>query len=223
MNALDKIKKLLNQTTENGCTESEALTALTKARELMLKYKIEEKDIRHIDEKDIVTVILSKYNSNIKWLYKLIAIVAKNYGVLKYMSQIGKIEHIVLFGLKNDVECAVDIIDCAYNYANKEASKVASEYRKLYGITKGIKYTYFYGFVNGLQAKYDEQNKKEEFALMTTIDKDVQSQFDSIASTFTLPPKHKIINTKINDTEIYLKGFREGNTFGTTGISESIK
>ena len=44
-NIKDKIEKLLRQTIENGATESEAQNALLLARKLMLKYKIDKKDI----------------------------------------------------------------------------------------------------------------------------------------------------------------------------------
>ena len=43
---LDKIRALLSKTTENGCTEAEALTALAKARAMMDAYEVTETDLQ---------------------------------------------------------------------------------------------------------------------------------------------------------------------------------
>lgn len=42
---LDKIRALLSKTTENGCTEYEALAALDKAREMMDAYEVTPEDV----------------------------------------------------------------------------------------------------------------------------------------------------------------------------------
>lgn len=216
-NILNKIKKLLNMTIENGCSEGEALTALTRARSLMLKHKIAEKDLVNTTEKDIISFELSDYNINIKWIYMLITIFVDNYGVLKYVTKHGKIAKMVLFGLKTDIECVVELIKCAYKFADKNASKVANEHRELFGTAKGIKYSYFYGFVAGLENKYKEQNKQEEYQLMLLVDKDVRSKFNDFTKDFT--KVDRVINQKINCSNAYNTGFKDGNNFGTTGIS----
>ncbi len=214
---LTKIKNLLNMTVENGCSESEALTALAKARSLMLKYKVEEKDLITTEEKDIIQMQL-KYNSNVKWVHMLISIMADNYGVLTYVTYHGKIRNTVLFGLKTDVECVAELIKVAYDIADKAASKIATEYRELFGTAKGIKYSYFYGFVDGLKNKFDEQNKQEEYALMLQVDEDVKSEFTEFTKNFT--QSTVTIKLNINDKIAYSKGFKEGNEFGTTKLKE---
>ncbi len=42
---LEKVRAILSKTMDNGCTESEAMTALAKARELMATYDISDADI----------------------------------------------------------------------------------------------------------------------------------------------------------------------------------
>lgn len=54
----DKIEKLLRQTVENGATEAEAQSALLLARKLMLKHKIDEKDI-DMNDNDIYQLELN--------------------------------------------------------------------------------------------------------------------------------------------------------------------
>jgi hypothetical protein len=45
-NLLDKIRALLSKTTENGCTEQEAMAALEKARAMMDAYEVTEADLQ---------------------------------------------------------------------------------------------------------------------------------------------------------------------------------
>lgn len=48
---LERVKAILSKTMENGCTESEAMAALAKARELMATYEIDEKELEDVAEK----------------------------------------------------------------------------------------------------------------------------------------------------------------------------
>src|SRR6516165_8665710 len=72
----DKIRALLNKTTENGCTEEEALAALAKARALMDTYEVTEADLQLTKEEGVT---LRKGSSNdphhVKW--NMISAVAK--------------------------------------------------------------------------------------------------------------------------------------------------
>jgi hypothetical protein len=43
---LEKIRALMSKTTENGCTEAEALAALDKARALMDAYEVTDEDLQ---------------------------------------------------------------------------------------------------------------------------------------------------------------------------------
>lgn len=216
---LNKIKNLLNKTVENGCTESEALAAMTLARKLMLKHKIEEKDVIDNNEKEIIKIELSEYNFSIPWICGLINTIAENYGVLIYIQSIGKIKHAVLFGLKVDVECVETLIKYAHDVAEQKASAYAREHRELFGTAKGIKYSWFYGFIAGLKAKYDEQNATKEYALMLTVDKDVENEFKDMTKDF----EKKTVNStmKVNDRMAMSAGYIEGKSFGTTAIAEN--
>ena len=76
-NVKDKIEKLLRQTVENGATESEAHSALLLARKLMLKYKINEKDV--INNHNDVYQLELNYDFEIDnaWPRQLLAIFIK--------------------------------------------------------------------------------------------------------------------------------------------------
>ena len=215
---LNKIKNLLNMTIENGCSESEALNAMTLARKLMLKYKIEQKDLIDKTEKDIISLEIDTYNANITWIYLLIDTISTNFGVLKYYNVSGKVRNAVLFGVREDVECVATLIHAAHDFAESNASKYAREHRELFGTAKGIKYSWFAGFNNGLKERYDIQNKTNKYEIMLTIDKDVKNEFDNFTANFER--KEKVINNASNDLYAYAYGYSKGKEFGTTALKE---
>jgi len=49
-NMLERVKAILAKTMDNGCTESEAMAALAKARELMATYEIDEKELNQFEQ-----------------------------------------------------------------------------------------------------------------------------------------------------------------------------
>jgi hypothetical protein len=62
---LEKVKAILAKTMDNGCTESEAMAALAKARELMATYEIDESELAE-SEKEAATLhkssVMDPYN-----------------------------------------------------------------------------------------------------------------------------------------------------------------
>ena len=184
----------------------------------MLKYKIKEKELNDIDEKDIIQVTLHEYNVHITWLYLLIDIFTTNFGIMKYICKFGRIENFVLFGIKTDVECVIELINHAYNFAEEKANKYAREHREIFGTAKGVKNSWFEGFVAGIKAKYDEQNKQEEFALMLQIDKDVEDNFSEFTSDFI--KKERVIKSKSSNHAAEYEGYKAGRKFGTTPLPD---
>ena len=218
-NIINKIKNLLKQTVENGCTEAEAQTAFAMARKLMLKYKIEESAVIDKSQKEIIRICLSDYNIKIKWLYLLIDVFTENFGVMKCIINNGNKQHFILVGLKTDVECVKELIDCAYAFANDKVVGYISAYRQIHKTAKGIKESWLNGFVNGLYAKYEEQNKtNEEFALILSADVDVKRKFEEF--TQGAETKESTIEQTTCDINATLNGYKEGKKFGTTPLPE---
>lgn len=215
---LIRIKNLLNKTIENGCTEAEATSALAAARKLMLKYKIKEKELAN-DEQNVIQKELM-YNTSISWIYCLIDIFVNNFGIMKYVLKHGKIEHTVLFGLETDVVCVEELIKCAYEYAEHKANVFAREYRSLFGSAKGVKQSWFEGFIAGLQQKYNEQNLAKEFSLMIVPDEKVTSEFNEFTNEFV--KKERVIKSKSSNNEALWDGYKAGKSFGTTPLSDKI-
>lgn len=216
---LNKIKNLLNQTVDNGCTEDEAANAFKLARKLMVKYKINEKDVSQKDSK-VIQIELKDYNIIIGWVFYLINVFCENFGVLHYTTKRGRNHTLTLFGLETDVNCVKELIDCAYTYAINKSEEKIKEYRSLFGTIKGVRKSWCLGFVKGLDDKYKEQNQQQEYALMVIVDENVQNEFDNFTSEFT--KDEKTINNNISDYLIMKDGYKHGKQFGTTPLPEVV-
>lgn len=225
---LEKINKLLAQTEDRGCTKGEANTAFEMARKLMLKYKIEENELnKDKTDKDIEKVEI-KMNFTIKWYNHLISVLAKNFGILYYYNNYGKKNRTcMLYGFKNDINCVKDLFEHMVNFADYNASKYATNYRRDNGSAKGIKNAYFVGFINGIEDKYEKQNQEnQEWGLILTnqVEEVIKPQYDKMTSD---PNKFKSI--KMNNTIRYNpdviaknKGYNDGLNFGSTKIEAGI-
>src|ERR1700675_1648266 len=56
---LEKVRAILSKTMDNGCTESEAMAALTKARELMATYDINESELDKAQDQEGASIYKS--------------------------------------------------------------------------------------------------------------------------------------------------------------------
>ena len=159
MKIIERIKKLLNQTVENGCTEEEAKTSFALARKLMIKHKLEEKDIKESFETDIIKMELP-YDCNISWIYSLLKVFLDNFGAMHFMIKRRDKLHCCLFGTNIDVKCVETLMSCAYNYLLDASEKFIMEYVEIFGVRdESIKSSFRVGFIRGLSDKYVEQNK----------------------------------------------------------------
>ena len=120
-NVKDKIEKLLQHTVENGATESEAQNALLLARKLMLKYKIDKKDI-YKSSNEIYQLEL-QFNFDVQniWPRQLLSIFIKNCGIFNYAKLNNDKMKYILFGFKIDVECVEVLFNSAYELILKQA------------------------------------------------------------------------------------------------------
>ena len=216
-----KIQNLLSKTVENGCTAEEAQLAYAKARTLMANHKISESEVTGNVEEDIISLGIDNINTSIKWVDCLVHTFCKYLGVLTYYIRPGKkTEKPVIFGHKIDVEAAITLIWSAYQYVEESGRKYATDYRKLFGSAKNIKQAYSFGFVDGLRAKYEEQNKSnEKYALMCLVDKDVKNKYDNIVQDMNISEVN-YSNVEVNKLA-FGAGFTEGYSFGTTPLPES--
>ena len=222
MKIIERIKKLLNQTVENGCTEEEAKTSLALARKLMIKHKLEEKDIIEPIEKDIIKLELH-YDCNVNWIYSLLKVFLDNFGIMHFMVNRQDKLHCCLFGTNIDVRCVETLMSCAFNYILEASEKYLNEYVEIFGVKdESVKSSFRVGFIRGLSDKYIEQNKtlNNEEALMVIADKTIQNEFKEYTKGFTeqtIDYSEQEIKTDVDFLAIQA-GYNEGRTFGTTAL-----
>lgn len=222
MKIIERIKKLLNQTVDNGCTEEEAKTSLALARKLMIKHKVSENDIKEPFEEDIIKLELS-YDCNNRWIYTLLKVFLDNFSVMHFMIHRQRELHCCLFGMNVDVRCVETLMSCAYNYLLESSEKYIQEYAELFGVRDdSLKSSFKLGFIRGLSDKYIEQNKQlsKEESLMIIPNERIRSEFNEYTKNFEKQEFEYSENLEKNDMDFLAMqaGYKEGRTFGSTAL-----
>lgn len=118
---LAKIKALLAKTTENGCTEEEAMMALSKAQELMSSYEVTSDELREAQDEEAVlekAVYKDLYGSR-RWLAMAISRFTdtetfKTTGTKRYHTTL------TFVGLRSDVDLAVWLLETLGAFVDRE-------------------------------------------------------------------------------------------------------
>jgi hypothetical protein len=116
---LDKIRALLSKTVENGCTESEALAALDKARAMMDAHEVTEADLKLTKEEKAVfkqDPAFQRDPHKIRWL--LCYSIGKFCGVEVWRH--GEGDDLRFCGMKSDVDFAQWLLDSLSMYVRNE-------------------------------------------------------------------------------------------------------
>lgn len=205
----EKIRKLLALAQSNN--ESEAMSALLKARELMAQHKLTESDCLEVKNKKVRTII-SKYHYTTRysgWRSPLAQIISDHYCCSTYVSTIyGKQERRICFvGLEDDVELCVEIFEYAVD-------EVESQLKRLKSLKdRTILDGYAYGFVVGLKEAYDNQDASEEgWGLVLQTPEEVQQHLKTM--NFKKDGKHKGHTLNKNH---YNRGAEDGRAFNPNG------
>jgi Protein of unknown function (DUF2786) len=107
---IEKIKKLLDKTTENGCTEAEMMSALDKAAAMMDAYQISDEDLQ-IAKDEAVELYTEPPDTqdphSIKW--RLVVAVSKFCGVEIYRKR--RETGLRVLGAPADVQWALWLLD----------------------------------------------------------------------------------------------------------------
>ena len=183
-NVKDKIRKLLAKATSQN--EHEAQAAMLKARELMAKHKLTEKDVADAKpgNRKLVTIEYAdgtfSPNRN-SWYPNLGGVIADNHCCLCVVSHArrSKVHTIKFIGIDDDPLICMEI----FRYALQEIKSKMVEYKKLVyekvdyqpdrnTLMKRIENGYAIGFAVGLQDQYEEQfkdQKQEEVQSMALV------------------------------------------------------
>ena len=202
---VEKIRNLL--ALAESSNEYEARDALLKARQLMAKHKISDREIKEHTEENVVQnktgITYSKRRD--PWMYDLARTIAeyhccRNFQVREKGKQVAEIGFI---GLSDDLPVCLEVfqyaVDCIYS--------VTKKLRK----DKGVKTadSYGFGFTVGLRDAYHKQQTKEKWVLVLYVPKTVDAVFSNIKI-------HKTNNVmKLQDSDMldFRKGIMDGHKF----------
>lgn len=220
--ALDKVRKLMAVSKENGATEGEIENAHKAAQKIMMQHAIEEGDIFMCEEDIDEQIVNNNYKGNESntWVWELLDIIAKNYNCRILRSGFEKHYFYRIIGLKSDrivvkemLEMTIEMIRNLYAKRWKEGSKRTS---------RGIFVrSYISGFMFGLNQKL-LANKKiiltlpAERATYELIVIKVDDLINDWVDRNLKKPKtvkHRDIE---KDAEAFLNGFDDGKENSTT-------
>lgn len=158
MDVRDKIAKLL--ALADSPNEHEALLALTKARELMVRHSLREGDIPAMGGLTVVRAPTKLTYTQVTnpWVSSLASVVARRYCCKAYRSRKHRSRtlEIGLVGLSEDCEQAVAVAEGAYAFAAARCRSIRSRYRQVYETPylRQLADAYGNGFVSGLREAY---------------------------------------------------------------------
>lgn len=193
-NIREKIQKLL--ALSKSPNEHEAQAAMLKARELIAKHKLDERDFENKKEEKVIKRVeikgISYSMRRDSWLLKLKNIIAANYCCDSYATKDERTYYIRFVGFEADIELCVDVFWYAYNCVKEGIKKEQKKYVNLSGKDKSvIANSYGYGFCEGLKEAFDKQNQEneKEWGLVLTVPKEVTDMVDNITKLKKEKPK----------------------------------
>lgn len=213
----EKIQKLL--ALSKSPNEHEAYAALVKARELIAKNKLDERDFKDKEKKKVIkTIEITGVSYSMRrnpWMNDLKEVIAKNYCCKSFAKRIKKTRYIKFMGLEEDVDMCTDVFWYALNCINDGIEKEKKKYKgaKTKDLTI-IANSYGFGFVDGLKQAFEKQNQENEkgWGLVLQCPKEVIDKVNEICGK----PKNiscKAANEIHPDT--YSAGYVEGKQFTT--------
>lgn len=147
---LAKIKALLAKTVENGCTEAEAMAALTMAQSMMDSYEVTEEDIQLKDEEANIEQSEMRDPNRIR---RCLAISIGEFTNTKVWQHSHKI--IKFCGTKSDTEFAVWLLETLSQFVMKE---LANHLWRIYKeVNDSNKRWHVNGFIFGCTRRIDER------------------------------------------------------------------
>jgi hypothetical protein len=128
---LEKVKNMLNTTSEKGATEQEAQNALLNAQRLLAKHGLSMEDVEAVaDEEQRKVEVDENYTDAVRtewWQGRMAKVIADNFKCFYYMSKLyGGKQRIVFVGAKEDAEVAKMV----YLFASSVLPHLAKKYLK---------------------------------------------------------------------------------------------
>lgn len=211
-NIIEKVKKLLKMTKENGASENEVQVALTKARKLMIEYKLQMSDIEK-ENIEIVDRETKFYYTSVyrPWIANLMEVLANKYCCFWYITKYyrKRARYVSLSGNKDDVELLESIIEYCINSVRSVTMQLiksqTNNYDAYYEHT--VESSVAEGFCDGLFSAFkDQDSKNADWALVATVPQEAILELDVIPFN----PREYYTHT-----DSYNSGYEEGYNYGT--------
>lgn len=214
----EKIQKLL--ALSKSPNEHEAYAALVKARELIVKNKLNEKDFEEKKEKKIRGVEISNISFSMKrdpWVLDLKDLIAENFSCKSFVSRYRneRTYYVRFMGYVEDIDMCTDVFTYAYKCIQEGIKKEKKKYKgypvKSLSIVAN---SYGYGFVEGLAQAFEKQNQENEkgWGLVLTVPEEVVNKVNELCG------KPRNISCKATEeihSDTYNAGYVEGKQFTT--------
>lgn len=233
MTKLEKVKerviKLL-ELAQNNKSESEALAALTKARFLIGKYKLDNIELEKKSMKSIKPIRENvDLNFKKRYMLRLGELIAEYFPVEFLYGTSGNYRSCSIYGTKEDIDFAKSFMISIDTFVNKEVARIRAKinYQNKqigykYHKAKNLKLSYYYGFLDGLDEKLQEQNQMYEvdgFAVALQTPSEVIEYRNSKATgelKFTNAEENEAVNIQ---EKYYINGYKDGYNFSTNIIT----
>lgn len=190
---VEKIRKLLEHSVENGATEAEAVIFALKAQKLIAEYDVKDWELGEKCEKVIFHTCSEP--SLRTWRGNLARVIADNfrcgtYGTYRYKKRVSVIgysrrergvPHVVFVGYANDAQAASMVFQHLY----KTGDRLARECRRVHNGWSYAYDNYVQGFVEGVRRELEKQSQ----ALMLVIPQAVKDEMEGMHFYGTMTPR----------------------------------
>lgn len=206
-NVIAKIKALFERTTENGCTEAEAIAAALAAQRLIVRHNVTDEELsERREDEPIVEVRSSEVSRN--WASELAQVIARSFRCKTYLEtrsrKRSKMKAYVFMGCETDATAAQVAFDYLYRIGNELANQEARRQRELYDScsSRGVRPSFCMGFARGVEDELERQS----LALMVVTPRRVEDAFmERTAGWGTYSP-----SASLTDLDAYGNGRRAG-------------
>jgi len=202
----EKIRKLL--ALSYSPVEAEAKLALAKARELMMKWTVEEYELQNGQKTEFVEITLFKGEKR-PFKIKLITSILQSYFNVKTLTYNERYKkRIICFGTRSSTEFAVYV----FSYLSEIFDSLWSQNRVLFNLNETYKKRYFMGLAEGFMdyLKSQIRHAQEEIgtALMV-IGKELEVNYNKQHPNICHQPINVSARDRV-DRAIYNKGIIDG-------------
>ena len=217
----NRINALLSKNQENGCTEAEAMSAISKAKELMFKHQIEESDLVEVNE-----CILDSVKAETGYV-GFQASLAVLFDCKVYKSK----KEIFFFGYQEDVELCTYFNALIIRSAKSETQKykLTDSYKREKQFTNGRTLTASFrnGFLSSVSAKLKAMFAERKNTVNIGHGIVLQKKSTDVSQQFNEMKRSKGLNLRRGSRRSYAaqsSAFGSGSTKGAGfGINQGVK